>query len=199
MTTTPDTDYDFTKPDAKHQLTPDEMPSHSHTTTPTPAGKSSIPDPDLAPVTERSDLELIKADLTAPIEDESLVLPVETRPGYSLRFDTDIPWEAFEKWRKAAKDRKATNGIDVARLSALVIANKCTGILFNGNVLHDDAGDPLTFGSDEIRAMYDTPRAAEAVKKLIARDSRMQAISDAVITAAGWGDEVSEVDPTQAD
>jgi hypothetical protein len=190
MTTTPD--HDFTKPLATDALASGTMLRES-------AARHSIPDPDLEPVVEQSDLELIAADLKAELKADSIVLPVETRPGYSLRFDTDIPYEALEKWRKAAKDRKASNGVDVSRLAALVIANKCIAILKDGRVLTDGDGDPLTFGSDEIRAMYDVLRAADAVKIMIGRDARMQAISDAVIGAAGWGDEVSEVDPTAAD
>jgi len=192
MTTTPD--HDFTRPAATST-----GPQLNERAASDFEKLRNIPDPDLAPVPEKSDLELIAADLKANIEDTSIVLPVKRREGYSLRFDTNIPWEHFEKWRKVSKDRRATNGMDVPRLASLVIANKCIEILKDGKVLVDDAGDPLTFGSDEIRSLYGTPKAAEAVKLMIGRDSDMTAISDAVVTAAGWGDEVSEEDPTPAD
>lgn len=189
MTTPPETTepYDFTR-------------GAGETLTDTSAkAKHATPDPDLAPVAEKSDLEMIKADLSSTVENKQIVLPMETRPGYSLQFNTDISHEQFEKWRSLAKDRKATTGMDVGRLAALVVANKCTAILKDGKVLTDDAGDPLTFASEEIRGMFSVPRAADAAKLLIGRDSLLTAISDAVVIAAGWGDEVSEVDPTQAD
>lgn len=193
MTTTPD--HDFTPPAMSTGTQLNERAAADFQKL-----RTSIPDPDLAPVPEMSDLELIAKDLAKDVDDEKpFILPVKTRPGYALQFNTDITYEQLEKWKKLSKDRKAADGVDLARLSGLVIANQCTGILKNGRTLVDADGDSLTFASDEVRAMYDTPKAADAARKLIGKDANVQSIADAVTAAAGWGDEVSEVDPTAAD
>jgi hypothetical protein len=165
-------------------------------------------DPDLAPVApaERTtSLDTLLSDLdkalTADVTFEPLTLAVVKRPGVSIRYRTDLDDEKLEAFRKRAQDRKAVDGVNGLRFCTLIVANQCEAIQMHGQDVVDEAGQNMTFGHKWIRDKYSAQRAADAVRKLIGSDPHVMLHANAIMEAAGFGDQAVEVDeegPTTA-
>lgn len=154
-------------------------------------------DPDLAPVEldSGSDLEDLRAELTAEVESATEPLVVPARPRYSVVYSTDVEGRELDAYRKRAKDRKRVDGIDGVRFASLLLANKCLAIHRNGEPLVLD-GEVATFRHPELLELIGAAGAAEAVVKLYGRDGDVDAAARRVMTDAGWGDDAVDADPT---
>ncbi|WP_020393379.1 hypothetical protein [Kribbella catacumbae] len=148
---------------------------------------------EVQPVEPMSDLDLLKADLP-DVQVEDVKLPVPGRDLYAVTFSTDISEPELEKWRKLSKNKKHEGGVDGIRLGCLVLANKCVGIYRDGRLLQDSDGDPLRFAHQEFLELVGTPSAAEAVKTFYKLDASITSTGDAVLRAAGWGDQLDPLD-----
>lgn len=165
-------------------------------------------DPDLAPVqpAERTtSLDSLLTDLDkalkADVDFAPITLQVLKRPGVAIRYATDLDDEKLEAFRRRSVDKKAVDGVNGLRFCSLILANQCEAILMNGQDVHDEAGQNLTFGHARIRTLYGAQRAADAVKKLIGSDPHVMLHANAVMEAAGFGDQAVEVEeegPTTA-
>lgn len=162
-----------------------------------PAGATSEPDEDLLTAEDRageSDLEALARELKAEAAPADLVLEVPRRPGYALRFRTDLSGDELAAARKRARDPKSPDGIDNVRLAALVVVNTNTGMLRGGELV-EAAGEPLTLRSRELLDLLGADRAAAAARKFYGRDGDLDAAARAVMAASGWGGDLA--DPTE--
>lgn len=166
-----DTPYQFNLPAAAASSLEDEITSHE----------------------PQSDLDLLRADLPE-LKVQDTRLPVPGREKYEVAFRTNIDEPELEGWRKRCKSKQHTDGIDGIKLGKLLLANTCVGIYRDGKQLLDSEGDPLKFAHQEFLSLLGTPSAAEAVKGFYQLDSSISSVSQAVMRAAGWGDELDPLD-----
>lgn len=152
-------------------------------------------DPDLAPVEELSDLDELRAELNAEVADTTVV-DVPGRPGWQATFTTAITGEQLDTWRKRSKDRKRADGLDGVKFAALLLASTNVGILRKGKPVELD-GEAATVRHPEFLELLAASGAVDGIRKLYGLDGHVDAAARAVMTAAGWGDELGEgTDPT---
>lgn len=116
-------------------------------------------------------------------------LDVPRKPGLTVRYVTDIPYEMVQAWRKASYDAVLDVFNEVEQhLAMLVFA--CQAICVEGEPI-TDAGQPVTFTSPALQARFgadDDPAAA--VKALYGKDPFVVAAGRALLLEAGYGEEV---------
>lgn len=162
-----------------------------------PEASAAPSDPDLAPVAASSPLDALRAELGEEVTTADVVLEVPGRPGYAVRYGTTIDYEELSAWRKRAKDKSSPSGVDELRLAAIILANRCTGIIRQGTEVLVD-GEPLTFARRELQELVDAGSAREAVIRLYGRDPHVMATAGEVLREAGYDDDVASAgeDPT---
>lgn len=143
----------------------------------------------------KSDLDLLAADIEQKIaEPTRLVHP--GREGYVLIFRSHIDSGEALSCQKRAKNAKDP----VVLGNAMLLALASTGLEKNGQPVENSKGQPVTFRDPELLAALKVRTAADAVAKFIGNDGYLIALTDAVMTAAGYGAEVEVArDPTQSD
>lgn len=151
-------------------------------------GHPSYVDPDTVPVADLDDLEALRGELTAAVVMPEVTLPVGTRPGYAVRYRTDVSQQQLDAWRKAAKDRKRADGFAGERFAALILANTCQAIIRGGRVVTDDGG-PVTFRSRPFLALLEVARVADAVTRFYGADAHVDSAARMVLVEAGWGED----------
>jgi hypothetical protein len=161
-----------------------------------PARPLGIVDMDVAPVAPSTALASLRADFAAETEEDVQTFPVKGRPGYEVRLSTRIPYEDFAAWRKRCEDKSMPGGLNELRFGCIVLANTCRGILRDGEEIVSD-GEPLTFASPALHRLLGVERAVDAVRRFYGRDPNVNRAASAVLTAAGWGGEDSDADPTR--
>ena len=103
----------------------------------------------------------------------------------------------MRRWRKACGE-DSKNGLDATKFGCYVIGHTTTGICIEGEEVFDESGFPLGFASEEILAMTDTTRALpDCVREFFGVDPHIESAALAILDAAGYGDTVDTVDPTQ--
>lgn len=149
------------------------------------------------PAAEASDpLDAIFEALDESIPVPSILVAVEHRPGWAVRYRVDVAWSEIQDWRKKARSGKR---IDAAFLSRLILANTCLGFVHDGKDQLDGNGNPVTFGTIAGRRNL---TVADAVKAWLVTDGAVSGTSDLVYQRSGYDmpeaiDEDDE-DPTQA-
>lgn len=138
-------------------------------------------------------LDLLREDLQREAEDDTVLLDVPERPGYSVRYGAKVPYERYAAWTKHAEDRSILGGVNLHRMGRVVLANCCRGILRQGEELVLD-GKPLTFTSPALWEMLGASDAVSAVDAFYRRDAHVIASSIEVISQAGYGDRINEAD-----
>lgn len=164
--------------------------------TPSPA---PTPDGDVEAVPAASILDALRAELATDVTEAELVIEVPTRRDTAVRFSTEVAWEELTAWRKRASSkglRSAANpeGVDLLRLAAIVVANRALAIVHKGTDVVGSDGEVLTFAHPELHAMTGADRAVDAVRAFYGRDGHVQTAAGMVLDAAGYGDELTEVD-----
>lgn len=113
-------------------------------------------------------LQDVQARLTKPHPKagQTVDLEVSGRAGFAVRYS--LAFDAYElnQWATTA-GTLPTGGMDTIRYYSLVIANTCRAILCDGDIVVGPAGQPLTFGSAEVRAWYDVELGADAVRAML--------------------------------
>lgn len=157
---------------------------------PVPFDDDEEPGPTAAPE-PGSPLGDIRAELTAEeSEDEGFFsLPVPKRPGYTVRFSTDFP---FERWKEAQnKGRSKQPGqkaqIDPVKASAWVLQELCRGIFRHGEEVLLD-GKPLVFASRSFIDLYGAKTVNQALRRFYMKDGHLMNAADRVLEEAGYGD-----------
>ena len=167
-----DVDYDFTNP------TPAK---------PAKAIKQKV---------EMTVLEKLRGELAKKVRRPDIFLEVPERTEMAVSYSPNVTQQQVRAWRRnAGEDTK--KGMDATVFACLVLANTCTGIMLGGELVTDDAGDPLGFGSDEIMQMVNADRVQDAIRAIYVVEPHIEATALAVMEAAGFNDSVEQVDPTK--
>lgn len=170
---TDDVDYDFTSP-----------------ATAKPAKTAAKPKNDLTV------LDRLRGELSKKVKRPDIYLEVPERADMAIRYSPNMSQQQVRAWRRnAGEDTK--KGMDATVFACLVLSNTCTGILLDGELVTDEAGEPLGFGSDEIMTMVGAERVQDCVRAVYVVEPHIEATALAVMEAAGFNDSVEQVDPTK--
>lgn len=125
---------------------------------------------------------------------------VDARPGWAAQYRVDIAEVILKGYRQRCiiKGRRSVSGepdYNEVKLGALLAAHYNAGLTLNGQPVLDDAGDPMTFRSREFLTLAGAKTAADAVVKWYVTDGSLIALSRALLNAAGYLDDATEVDP----
>src|SRR5687767_6451145 len=110
------------------------------TPAPKPTTRSGLP----------SVYDQLRKELARPTDvPKHIVLKVTARPNISVKYKTDVALEQLDRWRITARKNKKRDTLDVREFNSLIIISQCVGILFDGEEVEDENGDPITFRSKE--------------------------------------------------
>lgn len=155
-------------------------------------------DPDLDRDADRElDPLALLAEIAAPVVVPEVIVPHRFRPPWAVQYSTALDLDDLKRWQKRATPPGNRGQVDEVRLACIVLANLCKAILRNGEPVLDLDGAPLTFAHPAVWQTYQAKRAADAVRKFYGNDPYLAATLDAVLAAAGIGDEVETLDPTR--
>lgn len=153
-------------------------------------------DLDLAAHRDELDPLAALAEIAEPIEMPDAIVPHRLRPGWAVRYSTVVDLDDVKRWRKRAKAPGKKDELDEIRFACIVLANLCQALLRNNLEVTGPDG-PLTFASPQVWQTYNATRAADAVRAFYGNDPYLVATLDAVLAAAGVGEEVEALDPTR--
>lgn len=146
--------------------------------------------------TEATVLDKLKGELSKKVRRPDIYLEVPERAGMAIRYSPNITQQQVRAWRRnSGEDTK--KGMDATVFACLVLSNTCNGILLENEIVTDDAGEPLGFGSDEIMAMVGADRVQDCIRAIYVVEPHIEATALAVMEAAGFNDSVEQVDPTK--
>jgi hypothetical protein len=139
--------------------------------------------------------------LSQEVENEPITLEVPNRPGVTIKFDTNIRSEDIDFWRKQSTtraDRRRGGGdaVDSVKFAALVVYNKAECFLVDGEEVILPNGEELSFvHQDTLKQIFGIVAATpmELVKKVYASDAHVLAAGGQIVEAAGYGEELAEV------
>lgn len=141
-------------------------------------------------------LEKLRGELSKKVRRPDIHLEVPERKDMVIRFSPNVTQSQVRSWRRnSGEDTK--NGLDATKFACYVLANTCTGILVDGELVTDDAGNVLVFGDEEIMKMVDADRVADCIKAIYVVEPHVEVTALAVMEAAGFNDSVEQVDPTK--
>lgn len=148
-------------------------------------------DVDLRPTKPANVLDALKEEVGRKIRRDEIALDVPERPGMVVHFSPNITSEQLAEWRKRATVKK-TDTLNGNYFSGLILAFTCTKIEFAGEIVLDDAGNNITFRSEEMMSSTNTTKAVECVRAIFGIDPHVEAAAFKVLEAAGWGEEVED-------
>lgn len=127
------------------------------------------------------------------------------RPGWYMKFRCVIDAPEIKRYQQHAqgpsKKRRNPEDADLIKGNAVMLAEKCVAIMHNGitdeHVVVDEDGDDLTFTSEQFVNLFADERGTvqSALQKFLG-DAQLMKLASAVLTAAGYDDEMQPVDPT---
>ena len=123
-------------------------------------------------------------------------LEVPERPNMAIRFSPNITQHQISAWRRNSGENSKA-GLDSVKFACYVLANTCTGILLNNELVTDDSGNALRFGDELIVDMVDAVTVSDSIKAMFVVEPHVEAAALAVMEAAGYNDSVEQVDPTK--
>jgi hypothetical protein len=130
-----------------------------------------------------------------PALTDAVDIPVPARPGWSLRCNTDIPYENLSAWRKAAQDPAMAVGTNEVKLACSILLFATTALLIEGEVVTDTDGQAVTFASEQLHAKLGVSRGVDAVRKMFRRDGFLTSASAALLRESGYGTESNPTRP----
>lgn len=138
----------------------------------------------------------LKAEAAEEIED-FVTFPIEKRPGYSAKFTLSLDAREIQRYERSAKGKRKNSNSDPVIFSGLILVEKNTEILKNGQTVENpETGEPLTFSDEEFIQIYGKNlNAIEALQKFMG-DGALISTGTALLNEAGYGDEVAPEDPT---
>ncbi|MDQ6947017.1 MAG: hypothetical protein M3256_12315 [Actinomycetota bacterium] len=106
---------------------------------------------DVSRESDLSPLQRLERDMATEIVKPPVTVPVPSRPGYSVRFRSDVAMEDRERWERIVQRQTGDTPELAVKASALtaqlMVADTCEAILIDGVVVTDDQGKPVTFKS----------------------------------------------------
>lgn len=158
-----------------------------------PLGIVETPADDVTAPPRSSLLDALRDDLARETDDDFVLLTVPARPAYTVRYSAKVSYEQFGSWAKRSEDKSKPNGMNLLRFGAIVLANCCRGILRDGEEILTD-GQPLTFTSKALHELLGVDDNVQAVKAFYGNDAHVITSGTEVISEAGYGDQISQVD-----
>lgn len=148
-----------------------------------------------------SPLDDLQAELAAPRPDKVKVLPLEFRPGWSVKYSTDIPYEKVRQWSQQAtvKVKGQPKKIDPLRMAVVSLIDQCLEVRKDGETVFDTFGEPVTFESGWLMEGTKTDNSYAAVRALYDSDGQIGSHADTLMREAGYGDDFDPSDPTLAE
>lgn len=141
-------------------------------------------------------LDKLKGELAKKVRRPEIHLEVPERPNMVVRYSPNINQNQVRAWRRnSGEDTK--NGMDATKFACYVIANTCSGIMLDGELVTDKNNDPVVFGSEEIMQMTGADRVQDAIRSFYVVEPHIEATALAIMEAAGFNDSVEQVDPTK--
>lgn len=141
----------------------------------------------------------------AKVEISNVVsFPVTSRPGdFILEFDAVISEPDIKRYRAASKGKKKNiEDADMSVGNAMVMVEKSTGIykLVGGKrqKITDRDGDDLLLSSEAFLSSFGKGANAHVAVRHFLGDAETNTIGAAVLKAAGWGEDLEPLDPTEA-
>ena len=130
--------------------------------------------------------------------------PVTSRKGgFVLGFDAVIGEPAMKRYRKAAQGaRKRVEDAETTIGNAMAMIETNIGIykVVDGDrkQIMDAEGEPLLLNSEAFLNTYGPRQNAHAAVRKFLGDAETNTIGGAVLKAAGWGEDLEPLDPTDA-
>lgn len=150
----------------------------------------------ITPVNEGSVLDKLKQELSKKVRRPEIFLEVPERTNMSVRYSPNITQNQIRAWRRnSGEDTK--NGMDATKFACYVLANTCTGIMIDKELVMDDKGNEVTFTHELLHDMLGVDRANDAIRGVYVVEPHIEATALAVMEAAGFNDTVEQVDPTK--
>lgn len=147
-------------------------------------------------------LDALKASITEAVRRPDISLMVLSRPGLTIRYNTNIDMELLQRWRRSAHDKTAPDNFNVLRFMSLVVVNTALAFALNGEEPVGANGQPISFASPEVAQWTGQKRVLDSVRSLFASDGNIVTCGQQILDAAGYGDESMEADdevgPTRA-
>ena len=142
-------------------------------------------------------LDRLRDQLSKKIERPEILIEVPERPGVAIQVSPNITQHQLRAWRRNSGEN-TKNGFDPTKFACYVIGHTCTGIYVDGEEALNENGSPLSFASPEILDMTNTTRPIpECVQAFFGIDPHVESAALVIMDAAGYGDEVEQVDPTK--
>lgn len=137
-------------------------------------------------------LAALSAELDAEVPVPSITVPVDARPGWGVKYRTNIAWSELQSWRKRSTTGKR---VDVSMLSRLILGHACLGFVKDGDDAVDGSGEPVTFGTV---AKERNITVTDAVKLWLVTDGAVSGTSDLVYERSGYQmPDIDDEDPTE--
>lgn len=140
-------------------------------------------------------LAQLKNTLAQDVRRPDILVEVPERKNMIIRYSPNITQHQIRAWRRGSGDNRK-EGMDAVRFACHVLANTCTGILINGQEVTEN-GEPVTFSHEVVMQMVGAPRVFDCVRAVYGLDPHVEAAALAVLDAAGFNDDVEQVDPTK--
>lgn len=141
-------------------------------------------------------LDQLRAEIEKDVTRPEIEIAVPERAGVTVKFSPNITTEQLKAWRRNSTNRK-TDELDSVKFSCYVVGQTVTGIYFNGEIVEDESGFPVTFASPAILEMTNTTKPLpDAIRAFYAIDPHLENTALKVLDAAGYGEDVDAEDPT---
>lgn len=145
---------------------------------------------------EETNLDRLKALISQKVERDVVLLEVPDRKDVHLRISPNISQAQMKAWRKNAGE-ETKHGLDAIKFACQVVGQTCVGVQIDGEEVFDEGGNSLNFAAPEILSMTGTTRPVpDAVKAFFGTDPHVEGAALAILEAAGYGDTIETVDPT---
>lgn len=141
-------------------------------------------------------LDQLREEFKKKVRRPDVYLEVPERPNMAIRFSPNITQHQIKAWRRNSGEA-TKNGADSVKFACYVLANTCSGILLNNEIVTDAEGNEVIFGDELIIEMLDVNTVSEAIKAIFVLEPHVEAAALAVMEAAGYNDSVEQVDPTK--
>ncbi|MBT6198993.1 MAG: hypothetical protein HOI21_00470 [Bacteroidetes Order II. Incertae sedis bacterium] len=143
-------------------------------------------------------LEQLRNVVEQKVERTEIEINVPEREGVSVRFSPNVTQQQLRAWRRNSGEN-SKDGFDPLRFACYVVGSTCTGILINDEIVENPtSGIALTFASDAILEMTGDARPIpDGIRNFYGIDPHLEATALAILDAAGYGDEIDEINPTE--
>ena len=141
-------------------------------------------------------LEQLRTEVAKKVERPEIEIPIPEREGVTVRFSPNITQNQLRAWRRNSGEN-SKDGFDPLKFACYVVGSCCTAILINDEIVQNDDSINLTFASSAILEMTNDNRPIpDGIRHFYGIDPHLESTALAILDAAGYGEEVEEINPT---